>query len=678
MEIANESLDDTNSSSKTSEEINESENEEELEKNELVESLTPENSFETQKQEKKNESEEEELDITKQNSNLNDTSTDEIISNNDINETPPEITINNNQNETNQQIKKGNNENQNEIEMIEIIEEENEEKQENIQENTQENQVREKFQSKYYFLLVCVGFAVGLGNVLRFPYLMYRNGGGAFFIPYLSMVLFIGFPLVVFELGLGQTYLQGPVKLFQQVIPSNSKRFGGVGLASIIALSLVSMYYAVLLGWSTVFLFHSFHFSEDLPWKGNENYFFDEILNQSENIEHLGGMNWPIFFSVSICMIFVFFALVKGIEGSSKVAIVTVILPYIMLIILSIRGITLPGAFIGIRYYITPDWSKLFNSSIWIDAAVQVMFSLSPAWGVLITFGSYLDSKESVIKLSLILTCINSSTSIFAGFTVFSILGYLSYINNIPISDVVSSGPTLAYVVFPIAIAEMPLAWVFAISFFIMMLLLGIDSLFASVEAIIGAVQDSDFIKSKNFAKYWIVLFVVFFVWCGSLIFCTNGGSYLLYAADVFVPLLSFFIVAFFQLIAVVYFHGFDNFLEDYKVKSNYANSIPFPKVWLVLWKYFCPLVIFLLILIALWNEYTKPTLELPLWASILGWTAAFTPTVVIIWFFIFPGGVPSCSDNIMLWNTILRKTNGTETETTSDTEISEPESNKE
>ena len=281
-------------------------------------------------------------------------------------------------------------------EEIIIDEETEEEESEQNSEETSNSEAREQFDSKWYFLLVCVGFAVGLGNVLRFPYLMYRNGGGAFFIPYLGTIGLLGFPLVLYELLLGQTFLVGPVQLFQQIIPNENSRFGGLGLASIITLTMVQMYYAVLLGWSGVFFFHSFHFDE-LPWKGDEDYFTREILHQTDSIGNLGGFNWPILLTVTICMIFVLIAVIKGIQGSSKIAIVTVILPYLMLFVLLIRGVTLPGAMTGIQYYLSPDFSKLLTTSIWIDAAVQVMFSLSPAWGVLITFGSYLKPEESVI-----------------------------------------------------------------------------------------------------------------------------------------------------------------------------------------------------------------------------------------------------------------------------------------
>ena len=509
----------------------------------------------------------------------------------------------------------------------------------------EEDNDREQFESQWYFLLVCVGFAVGLGNVLRFPYLMYRNGGGAFFIPYLGMIVVMGFPLVVYELLLGQTFKVGPVQMFQQIIPSSNSRFGGVGLASIMALSMVSMYYAVLLGWSSVFFFHCFHF-DVLPWKGDEDYFFREILHQTESINNLGGFNWYILLSVTACMLFVLLAVIKGVQGSSKVAVVTVTLPYVMLIVLLIRGVTLPGAATGISYYLTPDWSKLFHTSIWIDAAVQIMFSLSPAWGVLITFGSYLKPRESVLKLSVIVTFVNTSTSILAGFVVFSILGYLSYSKGVPIDDVVASGPTLAYVVFPAAIAEMPLAWLFALSFFTMMILLGIDSLFASVEAIIGAVQDSTWIREKNIPKYQVVIAVVVFVWIGSLVFCTNGGSYLLYAADIYVPLLSFFMVALLQIVAGCWAYGVDKIFTEFSclVPDGRLRIFPVPTLWKILWSISCPLIIAVLIAIAFYNEFQRPTLDLPTWAFLLGWVFALAPGVTILWFAVFPSGIPNCT----------------------------------
>ena len=172
------------------------------------------------------------------------------------------------------------------------------------------------------------------------------------------------------------------------------------------------------------------------------------------------------------------------------------------------------------------------------------------------------------------------------------------------------------------------------------LLLLGIDSLFASVEAVIGAVQDSEWVRSKNIPKYQIVIGVVVFIWIGTLIFCTNGGSYLLYAADIYIPLLSFFIVAFLQCASGCWLYGCDKIFgllpED--------KRFPFPSLWKITWCAICPLIILCLLIIAFWNEINRPTLDLPMWAFILGWIFALLPSCTILWFALFPSGIPDKS----------------------------------
>ena len=508
---------------------------------------------------------------------------------------------------------------------------------------------KQMFENRWYFLLVCVGFAVGLGNVTRFPYLVYRNGGGAFLIPYLIALALCAWPTATLELLIGQTYRQGPVQVFRRVLPWAPFRFAGVGLASIVTTSLIAMYYVALLGYSCVYLVHSFYgfFGEngswagEGPWKGNPGDFYEEILHLTPMIGDLGGVNWAVLLGVTCCMVFVFFSVFGGIQGSSKVAIVTVGLPYLMILILLIRGLTLEGAWDGVRWYLSPDFSKLLEVRVWIDAAVQIMFSLSPCWGVLITFGSYLSPEEDLMTLSVQLAAINSLTSFVAGFAIFAILGHLAATTGVPIDQVVAGGPQLSFVVYPAALATMPFPWFFAASFFIMLLMLGIDSQFSSVEAIIHAIEESRWQQTLKLRRSVIVTGSVLVIWLGSLIFCTDGGLHLLAAADNYIPMLSFFCVAIAEVICVGWAYGTDRFFDD--IARVNGSPIPAQPFLRVLWQGVSLAYPVILVSFALVSEIGSPSIpHLPVWASTLGWMAALTPPCIILGYAIFPPGLPN------------------------------------
>lgn len=174
--------------------------------------------------------------------------------------------------------------------------------------------------------------------------------------------------------------------------------------------------------------------------------------------------------------ILIFLCIRNGVKSVGKVVYITATFPFIILSILLIRGITLPGAIEGIKYYITPQWDQLSNINIWADASIQIFFSLGPGWGGIVNMASYNKFRNNTQFDSLFIPIMNCGTSIFAGFVVFSVLGYMANISGLPVSSVVAGGPGLAFVTYPEAIAMLPMPQLWAILFFIMLYLLGMDS----------------------------------------------------------------------------------------------------------------------------------------------------------------------------------------------------------
>lgn len=179
---------------------------------------------------------------------------------------------------------------------------------------------------------------------------------------------------------------------------------------------------------------------------------------------------------LGIAWIIVFLCIFKGIKSSGKVVYFTSLFPYVVLLILGIKGWTLPGAGIGIEFYLKPDFNKLLEISVWFDAAVQIFFTMSTSYGGLITLASYNKFNQNTLRDTFVITISNALTAIFAGFVVFSYIGYLAEVTQQQVKDVVSSGSGLSFIVFPFAVTQLAGAPFWSVIFFIMMLTLGLDS----------------------------------------------------------------------------------------------------------------------------------------------------------------------------------------------------------
>ncbi|XP_049586257.1 sodium- and chloride-dependent transporter XTRP3 isoform X1 [Syngnathus scovelli] len=305
-----------------------------------------------------------------------------------------------------------------------------------------EKDARPNWDSPLQFVLACVSYAVGLGNVWRFPYLCQMHGGGGFLIPYLVMLFIEGIPLFYMELAIGQKMRLGSIGAWSAINPY----LGGVGLASVVASVYLCLYYNIINAWSFWYLFHSFQ--SVLPWSNcpvNSNqtglveecqkatstqyFFFRETLNTSPSIEENGGIHTGQALCLLLAWVITYLFIIHGVKSSGKVVYFTATFPYVVLIIYLIRGLTLPGAIYGIKYMFTPKMEELANPTAWINAATQIFFSLGLGFGSLIAFSSYNQYNNNFEKQAFIVSLINSGTSIFASIVTFSIYGFKATVN---------------------------------------------------------------------------------------------------------------------------------------------------------------------------------------------------------------------------------------------------------
>ncbi|XP_037639955.1 sodium-dependent neutral amino acid transporter B(0)AT3-like [Sebastes umbrosus] len=511
---------------------------------------------------------------------------------------------------------------------------------------------RPKWDNKVQYLLTCIGFAVGLGNVWRFPYLCQTYGGGAFLIPYFIALVFEGLPLLYMELAIGQRLRMGSVGVWMSISPY----IGGLGVSSMAVSFLVGLFYNMILAWILWYFFHSFQ--SPLPWRdcplnwnhtgyvseceksSPVNYFwYRETLNITPNIETSGSLQWWLVLCLASAWCLVYVCFIRGIETIGKAIYVTATFPFLVLTIFLVRSLTLDGATDGLIYLFTPNWETLKNPKVWLDAATQIFFSLGLAFGGFIAFSSYNPQKNDCEKDALIVGCVNTFTSLYAAIPIFAIIGFkanenyndcqnwnilsltnsfnigdenitvqnyddwLNYLNTTHPSEVESlhlktcnlqtfldqsaSGTGLAFIVFTEAVIRMPGSQVWAVLFFVMLFSLGITSMFGNLEGVLTPLLDLHMVppwipKEVFTGLMCLIAFTV------SLIFTMGSGNYWLEIFNSYVGSVPLLIIAFFEIISVVYIYGINRFNEDIEWMTGRRPNI----FWQATWRFISPFML--------------------------------------------------------------------------------------
>jgi len=540
-----------------------------------------------------------------------------------------------------------------------------------VEEGAGDTPERETWDKKIEFLLAVVGFAVDLGNVWRFPYVCYANGGGAFLVPYFIMLIFGGLPLFYMELCLGQFHRCGCLSLWEKICPM----LKGIGYAICVIDIYVGMFYNTVIGWAVYYFFQSIMSAaqytygnvDSLPWTTCDNtwnsnsscvvlsdvqgrnktinpfsspaeeYFRRGVLElqNSQGLTRLGDIKPSLAVSTLAVFVLVYFALWKGVKSTGKVVWVTAIAPYIILFCLLIRGVTLDGADIGIKYYLTPQWEKLFTMKVWIAAATQIFFSLGPGFGTLLALSSYNKFNNNCYKDAIITSTINCITSFVAGFVIFSVLGYMAKMQDLGVDEVGMEGEGLVFIVYSDAIASMPGSFFWAILFFFMLITLGIDSTFGGLEAMITGLCD-EFPKSLGKHREMFVLALLGGIFLCCLPTCTYGGKDLVAMLNEFGSSNPILFVVFVETIGVFWLYGVSRFCDDVELMLGFKPSI----FWRVCWQFISPAVLLVIIIFSLINsmdrlEEFKGGLEAqpkPEWLGMLG----FCMTMSSVW--LIPG----------------------------------------
>uniref|UniRef100_A0AAQ4QYM8 Transporter n=1 Tax=Gasterosteus aculeatus aculeatus TaxID=481459 RepID=A0AAQ4QYM8_GASAC len=451
---------------------------------------------------------------------------------------------------------------------------------------------RDKWSKKMDFLLSVIGFAVDLGNVWRFPYVCYQNGGGAFLIPYILMAIFGGVPLFYMELALGQFHRTGAISIWKHICPI----FKGIGYSICIIALYVSFYYNTIIAWALFYFYSSF--STILPWTNCDNvwntpdctnYFgVDNVtwtnssrspaeefytrnvleIHKSSGLKNVGGVRWQLMLCLFLIFTIVYFSLWKGVKTSGKVVWVTATFPYIVLFILLIRGATLPGAWRGVVFYLKPQWGKLLETSVWVDAAAQIFFSLGPGFGVLLALSSYNPFTNNCYRDAIVTSLVNCLTSFVSGFVIFTVLGYMAEIRKVEVEDVAKDKGQQIII---------NLTWMISCS-----LLSCFQDRFGGLEAIITAVLD-EYPEQLGHRRELFVLGLVVVCFLGSLSTLTNGGAYVVKLLEEFGVGSSIIAVGFLEAIAVSWFYGIKRFSNDIQSMLGKSPGLYWQVCWVAI-----------------------------------------------------------------------------------------------
>ncbi|CAJ1402873.1 unnamed protein product [Effrenium voratum] len=573
------------------------------------------------------------------------------------------------------------------------------------------------FANQAELILSLVGYAVGVGNVWRFPYLTYTYGGGAFLIPYALSLLLLGVPLFVLELGMGQLTRRGTLGMWTKI---GLPRWQGVGLAATVCTFLVGLYYITILAWTIYYLGRTFAAipSGKLPWSDeaegatcpmmdlylhqsavdspflidsstgllNSTYaasvwckavgappadyvmktiqptrcpaqmakiFWESALQQSPGLDQPGGLNPGILISMTIAWLLIWLIVFNGVKSSGKVVYVTATLPYACLAIFLVRALTLPNALTGLNFLFAADFSHLSDPQVWIHAAVQIFFSLGVGYGSIVAFGSFGKKSANFVRDASAVAITNCGTSMIAGCVVFPVLGFLAQelhetdpcIAGDSLDSLKSiglSGTGLAFVAFPIAVSQMPGGFFFAILFFVMMLILGIDSQFAYIETVATVLSDAGWgERLPRWALSGLICLVSYLI---GLIFVCRGGIYFLELFDNYVSIYVMFAVACLECVGLLWTRRGKTW-EQFKALCVDSTGMELGRIWEISWGYVCPGLSAVLVVLSITPPFGKldvmgareskhfpeGTGYFPEWTIALGWVIASLPMAAML-----------------------------------------------
>lgn len=469
---------------------------------------------------------------------------------------------------------------------------------------------RGAFSGRNAFIFAAIGSAVGLGNIWRFPYVAYSNGGGSFILPYIIALVTAGIPLLFLDYAIGHRYRGSAPLSFRRL----HRMTEPLGWWQVMICFIIGIYYALILAWAIRY----FLFSFTKEWGDDPATFFTETFTHSVPAEEATfGLDFVPGVAIPLILVWVgvIGVLIMGVQkGIARFSGIFMPILVAMFVILVIVALTLPGSGAGLDALFTPDWGALTDSSVWVAAYGQIFFSLSVAFGIMLTYSSYLKKDEDLTGSGLLVGFSNSSFEILAGIGVFAALGFMAQSTGQPIDEVAGGGIGLAFIAFPTIINQAPVGALIGVLFFGSLVFAGFTSMISIIEVIIAAIQDK---LGLNRVPATLVVGVPMAV-VSLLLFPTTTGMNLLDITDAFVN--NFGIVAVALVATVTLSAGFGA-LPTLRNHLNRSSSFKVGRIWQMFVGGVAPIVLGYILI----NEIQRTVAEgyggMPGWfVNVFGW----------------------------------------------------------
>ncbi|WP_296889363.1 sodium-dependent transporter [uncultured Methanobrevibacter sp.] len=432
-----------------------------------------------------------------------------------------------------------------------------------------------QWDSSLSFIFAMIGAAVGLGNIWRFSYVLYSNGGGSFFIPYFVAIAMMGIPFLLLEYSVGFTFKDS----FSNILKKINPKYEFIAWMLVIFVFIVVIYYMVILSWDFIYFLSSFNFA----WGSDVVGYFTNSVGGSSNLSLTTSLLEQTAFGVVVLWIVLWFIAHKDIDnGIGKFSKILIPILFVIMGFIIVYALTLPGANIGINALLTPDWYKLLDVNIWLAAFSQIIFSLSMGQAIATTYASYLPENSRLTDNVLIVVVSNSLFEICTAFGVFSILGFMSVNTGQPIAQLVSEGTGLIFMVLPMIFNKMGLiGHIFAPLLFLAILFAGITSALGFFEPMLSSFANKFNITRREATTNLVVIGCIF-----SLMLTTGISSYLVSIIDAFVNEFGILILIAVQCVIFAWIYGLDHFIPV----LNENGIFKVGKLWKTIIKYILPI----------------------------------------------------------------------------------------
>jgi len=438
--------------------------------------------------------------------------------------------------------------------------------------------------SRFFFVLLSVGAAIGLGNIWLYPYLSFKSTG-LFFVPYFIALIVLGAPLFILEFSISQYFNKNIVDCFSSI----RKWFSSIGWLMAINSFIVMGIYAVIFSWHLIYVFVSF----GLQWKHDaKSYFFKNVLQASNSFGNFTQFSLPVFIALIITWVIIFFFIKKGLESMKKAFLITLPALVFFLIFFLFYSLTLNNALNGIHSFLKPNFRSFLDLNVWLNSFYLATLSLGLSFGVISAFARKCE-KGFVAGNSFIIVTFKLLISIAIGFIVFGILGFLSMKQGLALDRLAFSDFNSPFVILAQALPFFYKPTLLSILFFIFLSLffvLGTSSLAYSILTILV-----DKLKTKQ--KYAAII-VTGFGFLFGLLFIINPGFHIMTIVIHFIYY-NILLALLLESLAIGWF--FDSHRIVLFINQN--SILKIGAVWRFVIRYTIPLILLVLIFLQLKSD---------------------------------------------------------------------------